>query len=63
MGEEFSIPDRLDPVAPTQNTRRQGLPSDQHRRRDQNPPAPQTEDADSDSGKDGEDSHKVDEFI
>jgi len=63
MGDEFSIPDRLEPVAPTQNTRRQGLPSDQRRRRDQNPPAPHGGDDDSDPGKDEEKSHKVDEFI
>jgi len=63
MGDELLIPERLEPVAPTQNMRRQGLPSDQRRRREQSPPAPQAEDDDSDSGKDGEDPHKVDEFV
>lgn len=61
--DEFSIPDRLDPVVPIQNTGRQGLPADQRRRRDQNPHGPQDGDDDSDPGKEGEDPHKVDEFI
>ncbi|MGO8794583.1 MAG: hypothetical protein ACLQLC_07155 [Candidatus Sulfotelmatobacter sp.] len=60
--EQFSIPDRLEPVVPTENARRQGLSSDQRRQRNQKPLAPQPDD-DSESSKDGENPHNVDEFI
>ncbi len=59
--DDFSIPDRLEPVAPTENTRRQALSSDQRRRRNEKPKS-EVRDDDSDPLQDGEDSHNVDEL-
>lgn len=59
--DDFSIPDRLEPVAPTENTRRQAFSSDQRRRRNEKP-KPEIRDDDSDPLQDGEDSHNVDEL-
>jgi hypothetical protein len=62
--DRFSIPDRLEPVAPTESTRRQSFTSDQRRRRDQSPPQPpKAKDDDSAPFQDGEDSHNVDEVV
>jgi len=59
--DRFSIPDRLEPVAPTEKTGRQSFTSDQRRRRNQTPLPPQAQD-DEDPPQDGEGSHKVDEL-
>jgi len=60
--EHFSIPERLEPVAPTENTRRQSLTSDQ-RRRNQNPSKPQKpRDDDNDPPEDGDNAHNIDEL-
>jgi len=60
--DHFSIPDRLEPVAPTEKTGRQSFTSDQRRRQNQAPVPPQTQEDDSDPPEDGEDSHNVDEL-
>ena len=60
--DHFSIPDRLEPVAPTENTRRHSFTPDQRRRRNQNPLPPQTQDEDGDPQQDGDPSHNVDEL-
>jgi len=60
--DNFSIPERLEPVAPAENTRRQSFTSDQRRRQNQNPPPKQAPEEDSDPTQDGEDSHNVDEL-
>jgi hypothetical protein len=57
-----SIPDRLEPVAPAEATRRHETPTDQSRRRDQNPIPRQVQDDDSDLLRDDNDSHDVDEL-
>jgi hypothetical protein len=59
--DNFSIPDRLDPVVPTENRRREGLSPDQRRRRNQGSLPRQVRDDDSDPPEDGEDLHNVDE--
>jgi hypothetical protein len=60
--DPFSIPDRLNPVAPAEPTRRQGFSSEQRRRRDQNPaPTPAQEDNEN-PPQDDEDLHNVDEL-
>jgi len=60
--DHFSIPDRLEPVAPTEKTGRQSFTSDQRRRRNQTPLPPQAQDDDNEPTQDGEDSHNVDEL-
>jgi len=59
--DRFSIPDRLEPVAPTEKTGRQSFTSDQRRRRNQTPLPPHAQD-DDDPPQDGEGPHKVDEL-
>lgn len=60
--DHFSIPDRLEPVAPTEKTGRQSFTSDQRRRRNQTPLPPQPQSDDNDVPEDGEGSHNVDEL-
>jgi len=60
--DPFSIPERLEPVAPSEPARRQGFSSDQRRRRNQEPRLPEVPDEDSDVSPDGEDLHKIDEL-
>lgn len=59
--DRLSIPDRLEPVAPTEGTPRQTFTSDQRRRGNKNPLTPRTPDEDNDPPPDGETSHSVDE--
>jgi len=59
--DDFSMPGRLEPVVPTENTRRQATSSDQRRRRNQEPRSKILDDV-SDPLQDGEDSHNVDEL-
>lgn len=59
--DHFSIPDRLEPVVPTENTRRHSFSPDQRRRRNQDPPPRQIRDDESELPKDDEDLHNVDE--
>jgi hypothetical protein len=59
--DQFSIPNRLEPVAPAQPTRRQGSSSDE-RRRSQKPLPEQVPDDDNDDSPEGEDLHNVDEL-
>jgi hypothetical protein len=60
--DQFSIPDRLEPVAPAEPTRRQGFSSDQRRRRNQEQTPAQVHDEDNDPPPDGDDLHNVDEL-
>ena len=59
--DHFPIPDRLEPVAPTESTRRQAFSSDQRRRRNEKPKSETRDDA-TDPLQDDEDSHNVDEL-
>jgi hypothetical protein len=61
--DHFSIPDRLEPVAPTENTRRQSSTSDQRRRRNQNQLPPQAPEDNSDPPQDSEGPHNIDELV
>ena len=63
--DRFSIPDRLEPVAPAENARRQSFTSDQRRRREQDSstPTPKPQDDDASPPQDGEDSHNIDELV
>ncbi len=63
--DQFSIPERMEPVAHTENNRRNTVYPDRHRRRAANPvpPAVRSEDNDpqgEDSGLD-EETHNLDE--
>jgi hypothetical protein len=60
--DNFSIPERLEPVAPAENTRRQSFTSDQRRRQNQNPTPKTTEEEDTVASQDDEDSHNIDEL-
>jgi hypothetical protein len=59
--DDISIPERLDPVVPTENRRREGLSPDQHRRRSQGPLPRRGRDDDGEPHEDAETSHNVDE--
>jgi hypothetical protein len=58
--DNFSIPERLEPVVPAENTRRQSFTSDQRRQKQKPPAKPAQED--SDPPQDSEDPHNVDEL-
>jgi hypothetical protein len=58
----FSIPDRLEPVAPTENTPRQSSTSDQRRRRNHKPLPSEASDNEAAPSQDGERPHNVDEL-
>jgi hypothetical protein len=60
--DDFSIPDRIESVIPTEPTRGQRFSSDRRRDRKQNPVPPNVEDDDSNPPQDDEDSHEVDEI-
>jgi hypothetical protein len=60
--DHFSIPERLEPVAPTEDTRRQSFTSDQRRRRSQKPTPEQPSDENSDPPEESDTSHNVDEI-
>jgi hypothetical protein len=61
--DHFSIPDRLEPVAPTESARRQSLTSDQQRQRKQEPSSRQPhQDNAPDPSQEDDDSHNVDEL-
>jgi hypothetical protein len=61
--DDFSIPQRIESVAPTEPTRRQGFSSDRRRPRNSNPVPPEVqEDAGSNPPEDDEDVHEVDEI-
>jgi hypothetical protein len=61
--DDFSIPERIESVAPTEPTRRQGSSSDRRRQRNPNPVPPEVQDGDSDPAEDDEDLHEVDEIV
>jgi hypothetical protein len=61
--DDFSIPERIESVAPTEPTRRQGSSSDRRRQRNPNPVPPEVQDDDSDPAEDDEDLHEVDEIV
>jgi hypothetical protein len=60
--DDFSIPERIESVAPTEPTRRQGFVSDQRRQRSQHPVPPKVED-DSNPPEDDDNLHEVDEIV
>jgi hypothetical protein len=59
--DDFSLPDRLDPVAPIAPARRQESSSDR-RRRDHDPVPSKPQDDGSDPLPDDEDLHKINEI-
>lgn len=60
--DDFNLPDRLEPVAPTGPVRQQEFSSDRRSPRDQKPVPPKVQDDDDgDPPQDDEDLHKVDE--
>jgi hypothetical protein len=60
--DDFSIPDRIESVSPTEPTRRHGFSPDRRRNRNQNPVPPEVQEDDGNSPRDDEDLHKVDEI-
>jgi hypothetical protein len=61
--DDFSIPERIESVAPAEPTRRQGFSSDRRRQRNPNPVQPEVQDDDSNPVEDDEDLHEVDEIV
>jgi hypothetical protein len=61
--DDFSIPERIESVAPTEPTRRQGFSSDRRRQRNPNPVQPEVQDEDGNPPEDDEDLHEVDEIV
>jgi len=61
--DRISIPDRLEPVAPTENTPRQSLTPDQRRRKSPRRPASEAKGNDADALPDEEEPHKIDEQV
>lgn len=64
--DQFSIPERMEPVAHTENNRRNSVYPDRHRRRPANPatPAVRSEDSDPQGGEDSgldDEIHNLDE--
>jgi|HubBroStandDraft_6_1064221.scaffolds.fasta_scaffold1046597_2 hypothetical protein len=60
--DQFSIPERLEPVAPAEPTQRQGFSSDQRRRRNQEQPRAQVQNDEGDPSQNDDDLHNVDEL-
>ena len=61
--DDFSIPERIESVAPTEPTRRHGFSSDRRRQRNPNPVQPEVQDEDGNPPEDDEDLHEVDEIV
>jgi hypothetical protein len=61
--DDLSLPDRLEPVAATEPTRRPDLSSDRRRRRDRNPVLPDVRDDNRDPPQDDEELHTIDEIV
>ena len=59
--DDFSLPDRLEPITPTEPTRGQRFSPEGRRRLDQNPGPPKDQDDGSGLLEDDDDPHKIDE--
>jgi len=63
--DQFSIPERLDPIshtARTENSRKQSVTQEQKRRRAPDPPSQASDDTNEEANSEKEESHKLDEL-